>query len=66
MVGIDFPSVDKAPYAVHSLLLSHDILIIENLTNLEQLQHYKNIELIALPLKIDAHGSPARVIAKVT
>jgi arylformamidase len=39
-------------------------LIIENLINLEKLLG-KDFEIIALPLKIDAHGAPARVIAKV-
>lgn len=64
MVGVDFPSVDQAPFAVHKLLLSNDILIIENLTNLTPLINAK-FDLIALPLKIDADGAPARVIAQV-
>jgi kynurenine formamidase len=64
MVGVDFPSVDTAPYAIHRLLLSHDILIIENLTNIISLIN-KPFNLIALPLKIDAHGAPARVIAEI-
>lgn len=65
MVGVDFPSVDKAPHEVHKLLLNHDILIIENLTNLHLLLEHNNIEIIALPLKVDGHGAPARVIAAV-
>jgi len=65
MVGVDMPSVDKAPYEIHKLLLSNDILIIENLTNVQKLLGYTYIEVIALPLNIDAHGSPARVIAKI-
>ncbi len=65
MVGIDFPSVDQAPYAIHTLLLGNDILIIENLTNLDQLVTQKNITLYAIPLKIDAHGAPARVFAMI-
>lgn len=64
MVGVDFPSVDQAPWAVHKLLLRNDILIIENLTNLSGLVG-KKFEIIALPLKIDAHGAPARVIARI-
>lgn len=66
MIGIDFPSVDYYPHDVHKLLLNNDILIIENLTNLQELIQYDNIEIIALPLKIDGHGAPARVIAKVS
>lgn len=63
MVGIDGPSVDCTPFEIHKLLLSHDILIIENLTNLQALLGLNKIELFALPLKLDAHGAPARVIA---
>src|SRR3989338_1203973 len=37
MVGIDAPSPDKEPYPVHKILLSHGILILENLTNLDKL-----------------------------
>lgn len=64
MIGVDFPSVDNAPYLIHKLLLSNDILIIENLTNLSSLIN-KHFKLIALPLKIDAHGAPTRVIAEI-
>lgn len=64
MVGVDFPSVDQAPYAIHKIFLSNDILIIENMTNLEPLIN-KEFKLIALPLKVDAHGAPARVIAEI-
>ncbi len=64
MIGVDFPSVDTAPYAIHKLFLSNDILIIENLTNLTSLVN-KTFRLIALPLKIDSHGSPTRVIAEI-
>jgi kynurenine formamidase len=64
MVGVDFPSVDNQPYDIHKLFLGHDILIIENLTNLIPLIG-KTFNIIALPLKIDAHGAPARVIAEL-
>lgn len=65
MVGLDCPSVDKAPYVIHKLLLGNEILIIENLTHLEKLLPCRTIELIAFPLNIDAHGAPARVVAKI-
>lgn len=64
MVGLDSPSVDKSPYNIHKILLGNDVLIIENLVNLELLLD-KDFEIIALPLKIDGHGAPARVIAKI-
>ena len=65
MVGIDFPSVDYAPFKVHDILLSNNILIIENLTNLSSLLPYRDFELLAFPLKIRADSSPVRVVARV-
>ena len=48
---------------IHEILLGGDIIIVEGLTNLEQLSKEK-VKLIALPLKIkDGDGAPARVIA---
>jgi arylformamidase len=64
MIGVDFPSVDNAPYAIHKLFLSNNILIIENLTNLASLVE-KTFDIIALPLKINAHGAPTRIIAEI-
>lgn len=64
MVGVDFPSVDNQPYDIHKLFLSNDILIIENLTNLIPLIG-KTFNIIALPLKMDAHGAPTRVVAEI-
>jgi kynurenine formamidase len=65
MLGLDSPSPDRPPYAVHKLLLTHGILIIENLTNLDQLAGSNEFEVIALPLKIKADSAPARVVARV-
>lgn len=65
MVGLDTCSADKDPsFPVHSILLGHDILIIENLTNLEQLSGME-ATITALPIKLDLDGAPARVIAEV-
>jgi len=65
MVGVDTCSVDNQPnFPVHKILLSNNILIIENLTNLEQL-HGLASTIYALPIKIDLDGAPARVIADV-
>jgi kynurenine formamidase len=69
MVGVDFSSVDQEPYNVHKTLLAHNILIIENLAHLDMLiaeiVTKKQITVFALPLKIDAHGALARVVACV-
>lgn len=65
MVGFDSPSPDVSPYPVHKLLLENGIYIIENLTGLEILRGLTRFEIIALPLKIQADGAPARVIARI-
>lgn len=62
-VGLDTPSPDHAPYALHKLLFEKEILIIENLTGLEALVEYKNCMVAALPLKLFADSSPCRVVA---
>lgn len=64
MIGLDACSPDRPPYAVHTLLLSNDILIIENLTNLNQLLG-KHFNVCAFPMNIDADAAPARVIARL-
>ncbi|WP_438448738.1 cyclase family protein [Gorillibacterium sp. sgz5001074] len=64
MVGTDTPSPDYNPFAIHRRLLSQGILILENLTNLGALVGIGSFEVIALPLKIEADSSIARVIAR--
>lgn len=64
-VGMDTPSPDRAPYKIHKILLSKDILILENLNNLEELLEFKDFEIIALPAKFEADAAPVRVVAKV-
>jgi len=64
-VGTDTAGPDNAPYTVHRILLSKEILILENLTNLESLLHASQFEVIALPAKFDADVAPVRVIAKL-
>ena len=65
MVGLDTPSPDSAPYAIHKLLFEQNILIIENLKNLESLAGFNQIEIFAFPLKLDADASPVRIVARV-
>jgi kynurenine formamidase len=64
MVGVDMPSPDKYPFAVHKLLLKQDILIIENLTNLKALVN-KEFELFAFPIKFETDAAFVRTIAKI-
>jgi kynurenine formamidase len=65
IVGLDTPSPDREPYTVHRILLGKEILIIENLTNLDQLIGVKEFEVVALPAKFEAEAGFARIVAKV-
>lgn len=66
MLGLDACSVDdQEGFPVHKALLEKNVLIIDNLTNLEKL-FGQNFEIIALPLKLELDGSPARVVARIT
>lgn len=66
IVGMDFISPDKYPFNIHTKLFKNNVLIIENLTNLGELQKLESFEVMAFPLKIDADSSILRVIAKET
>jgi arylformamidase len=65
-VCIDSPSIDRgsdSSFAAHKLLLSKEILIVENLCNLSKLNS-QYFTLIITPLKLfGASGSPIRAIA---
>ena len=65
-IGLDTPTPDHPDsinFPVHKLWLNTGKLIIENLTNLEQLQG-RQFNFAALPLKIKGgDGSPVRAIA---
>jgi kynurenine formamidase len=63
LVGLDTPSPDRFPFAIHKLLFSHNIVIIENLTRVQKLLGADHIMLFALPLKCKTDGAPARVVA---
>ena len=66
VLGFDIPSFsykDELYMEMHDDLLSNNILVIENLTNLNSLNKY--VDLIALPLKIKGmDGSLIRCVAK--
>jgi kynurenine formamidase len=67
-VGFDYVSVDAMDaYELpnHRILLSKEILIIENLTGLEKLPDSK-FDFYAIPIKIEnADGSPVRAFAEL-
>lgn len=65
MVGADVCSFDKdKAFPVHKILLENDVLIIENLTQLQDLAAVE-FKIYALPLRLDLDGAPARVIAEI-
>lgn len=65
LVGIDAPSVDQAPHASHLELLGGGVVILENLTALEEIGGPR-FELIALPLALRGlDGSPVRALARI-
>lgn len=66
LLGMDLPSPDKPPFLMHKQLLANGVYLLENLTNLEQLLSWSNFEVIALPLRLRADGSPVRAIARKT
>jgi kynurenine formamidase len=65
LLGVDTPSVDRDPYDAHLTLLGAGRLIVENLTNLDQI-HAELFDLVATPLRIlGRDGSPVRAVAIV-
>lgn len=64
IVGLDSASPDRSPFLIHKILLGNDVLIIENLTNLEQLLKIDRFRVMAYPIKFQAGGAPVRVIAE--
>lgn len=64
MVGVDTCSVDHEEFITHKILLGSEILIIENLTNLEELAG-EEFKIYAFPLKLQIDASPVRVVAEI-
>lgn len=64
IVGFDSCSPDHDPFSIHKILLGNDILIIENLTNLDQLAG-QQFKIYALPIKLEVDGAPVRVVAEI-
>ncbi len=63
LVGVDFPSVDRPPFEAHLVLLGHDVLIVENLTNLADLPA-SAFDFVAVPLAVESRdASPVRAFA---
>ena len=67
LVGMDTagPDVDER-FIAHKILLAHDVLIVENMTNLGALQAQKNFRVHAYPVAYEADAAPVRIVAEVT
>lgn len=69
LLGADLPSFDNESFEIHRLLLSNDILIGENFTNLARVHRAflegKKLEAFMFPLKISAEASQVRALVKV-
>jgi kynurenine formamidase len=65
LIGVDFPSVDREPFPAHLELLGSGVLIVENLTRLDEIAAPR-FDFHAAPLKIVGRdGSPVRAFAIV-
>lgn len=65
LVGVEPASVDYHPNDTHIVLLGADVLIVENLTNLDQIPTAEFL-FCAIPLNIEGRdGSPVRAVAIV-
>jgi kynurenine formamidase len=66
-IGFDGPSadpVDTTTFAIHKVWLSSGRMILENLTNLDQLP--ERFLLVVAPLKVErANGAPARIFGLI-
>lgn len=65
--GTDAPSLDplgSKSHEKHKLLLGDGVPVIENLTNLEEIEGTERVDFFALPLKLDSlEASPCRAVA---
>ncbi len=66
VLGMDMINPDKEEtYPIHKILLSQEILIIENLTNLSSLKGVASFDVYAFPMKLHAEAAPVRVVARL-
>jgi kynurenine formamidase len=64
LIGVDMPSVDRAPHPAHRTFLGSGMVIVENLTNLDAISN-EDFHIAVLPLRIVGRdGSPVRAVAQ--
>lgn len=65
LIGVDFPSVDLPPHPTHVVLLGSGMVIVENLTRLDEIGADR-FHLAAFPLPlVGRDGCPVRAVATV-
>ena len=63
MLGMDTPTPSRDWYEVHHILLKKEIVIVESLTNLDQVP--SEFTFIGFPLNLKGRdGSPVRAVAQ--
>jgi len=66
LIGVDMPSVDRAPHDAHVEILGNGVLIVENLARLDEVPQGV-FELACFPLLLSGlDGSPVRAVAWVS
>ncbi|MDE2030532.1 MAG: cyclase family protein, partial [Alphaproteobacteria bacterium] len=65
VLGLDTPSPDNAPFPIHKILLSKNVLIVENANNLGELVGVERFDVSAAPAKFQWDAAPVRVVAHV-
>ncbi len=66
IVGMDMlnPDTDES-FPIHKILLSKEVLIIENLTNISALVNASGFDVFAFPVKLHAEAAPVRVVVRI-
>ncbi|MCF8237115.1 MAG: cyclase family protein [Saprospiraceae bacterium] len=62
-IGMDLPGPDLEPYPIHPILFNAGMVIIENMTNLDQLTEGQPFMFLALPLSWSLEASWVRPLA---
>lgn len=66
LIGMDTPGPDMdEAFPSHKIFLPNKVLIVENMTGIEQLANQKNFHVHAYPAKYQADAAPVRIFAHI-
>ncbi|MEM6780781.1 MAG: cyclase family protein [Pseudomonadota bacterium] len=65
MVVFETPSPDVEPFPIHHILMSNNVLIVENATNFSALESVEHFTIHAYPAKFEASAAPVRIFAEI-